>query len=175
MPQDRSVRERLTVPLWWWLVAIVLAFTLVVAVGAYTNEWFALATALLCLAGIGWGFTRYGSAVVGADEDGFTAGSSHIEWPWVTSVEALDAHRMRTLLGPAAKATAFQVTRPYVPTGVKVVLDDPADPHPYWVVSTRHPERVAAVAGAHLAAQAQPSGSTRRPDATVVPGNGATL
>ena len=26
---------------------------------------------------------------------------------------------------------------------VRVDLNDPADPHPYWLVSTRHPERLA--------------------------------
>jgi hypothetical protein len=31
-----------------------------------------------------------------------------------------------------------------VPGAVQVLLDDPADPTPYWLVSTRHPERLAA-------------------------------
>lgn len=56
----------------------------------------------------------------------------------------LDAAGKREILGPAAHPLAFVVQRPWIPGAVQVVLDDPADPTPYWVVSSRHPERLAA-------------------------------
>jgi hypothetical protein len=34
--------------------------------------------------------------------------------------------------------------RPYLSRAVRVEIDDPADPAPYWLLSTRHPERLAA-------------------------------
>jgi hypothetical protein len=37
------------------------------------------------------------------------------------------------------------VQRPWVRGAVQVVLDDPADPTPFWVVSTRDPVRLATV------------------------------
>jgi len=34
---------------------------------------------------------------------------------------------------------AFVVQRPWIKGAVQVLLDDPADPTPFWVVSSRHP------------------------------------
>ena len=42
-----------------------------------------------------------------------------------------------------ADPLAFVVQRPWVPGAVQIVLDDPADPTPFWVVSSRHPVRLA--------------------------------
>ena len=33
--------------------------------------------------------------------------------------------------------------RPYIRTAVEITLDDPEDPVPYWLVSTRHPQQLA--------------------------------
>ena len=33
--------------------------------------------------------------------------------------------------------------RPYVKTAVRVELTDPADPTPYWLLSSRHPQALA--------------------------------
>jgi Protein of unknown function (DUF3093) len=46
------------------------------------------------------------------------------------------------------------VVRGYIPTAVLLLLDDPTDDTPYWVVSTRHPDRLVAAlmaAGARAA------------------------
>ena len=45
-PAPSRYRERLTVPVGWWLVALAVAFTLVVAVWAYLNAWFGAAMAV---------------------------------------------------------------------------------------------------------------------------------
>ena len=45
--------------------------------------------------------------------------------------------------GPEADARAYLVLRPYVRTAVQVDLADPADPAPYWLISSRHPKRLA--------------------------------
>jgi len=54
----------------------------------------------------------------------------------------LDPAQKRAALGAQADPLAFVVLRPWIRGAVLVVLDDPADPTPYWVVSTRHPERL---------------------------------
>ena len=35
--------------------------------------------------------------------------------------------------------------RPYLKRAVRVEITDPADPAPYWLVSSRHPEELAQV------------------------------
>ena len=42
---------------------------------------------------------------------------------------------------------AFVAIRPWIGPGVQIILDDPDDPTPYWVVSTRHPRRLMAAMG----------------------------
>ena len=43
-----------------------------------------------------------------------------------------------------ADARAYLLLRPYRKKAVKVSLSDPADPTPYWLVSTRRPDALAA-------------------------------
>ena len=52
--------------------------------------------------------------------------------------------QQRIVLGPGADPRAFLFTRPFVGPVVRVDLRDPADPHPYWLVSTRRPGELAA-------------------------------
>jgi hypothetical protein len=59
-------------------------------------------------------------------------------------VEVIDVEARRDLLGPDADPLAFVVQRPWISGGVRIDLDDPADPSPYWYVSSRHPRRLAA-------------------------------
>ncbi len=50
--------------------------------------------------------------------------------------------------GVDADARAFLVTRPYLKRSVLVPVLDPDDRTPYWLISTRHPDRLAAALGA---------------------------
>lgn len=62
---------------------------------------------------------------------------------FVSDAIALDAVGRREVLGVGADPLAFVVQRPWVAGAVQIVLDDPDDPTPYWVVSSRHPVRLA--------------------------------
>jgi hypothetical protein len=42
--------------------------------------------------------------------------------------------------GRDADARAYLLLRPYLKRAVRVEITDPADPTPYWLVSTRHPK-----------------------------------
>ena len=46
--------------------------------------------------------------------------------------------------GVRLDARAYLLIRGWIPGLVRVELDDPDDPTPYWLVSTRHPVRLAA-------------------------------
>ena len=56
----------------------------------------------------------------------------------------LDADATRRLAGVEADARAYLLLRPYLKRAVRVEITDPADPAPYWLVSTRHPDELAA-------------------------------
>ena len=90
------------------------------------------------------GLASYGSARVEVSGAGLRAGRAHIEASFLGSAEALDAERTRRVAGPEADARAFLLLRPYLKRAVRVDITDPADPTPYWLVSSRRPDELAA-------------------------------
>ncbi|WP_432507678.1 DUF3093 domain-containing protein [Kineococcus arenarius] len=71
------------------------------------------------------------------------AGRARLPLRVVREVEVITPAQRRAALGPQLDARAHLAIRSWVPGAVRVHLDDPADPTPYWVVSTRHPQQLA--------------------------------
>lgn len=151
-PTTIAHQEWLRVPWWWWppvlAAAGLLATPLALAVpGPLRPVAFALPM-LAVAAGLWWlGRVRVAVAVP-EDSDGggveLLVDDARLPARFVAEVVPLDPAGRRELLGVAADPLAFVVQRPWVRPAVQVVLDDPADPTPYWLVSTRHPDRLAA-------------------------------
>ncbi|WP_323792212.1 DUF3093 domain-containing protein, partial [Nocardioides sp.] len=80
-------------------------------------------------------------------------GRAHIAGHHLGRVEALDAEQTRRTAGVDADARAYLVLRPYLRRAVRITIDDPQDPAPYWLVSTRHPEQLAAAIGSLTSAR----------------------
>lgn len=144
-PDPVTYRERLSVPFRWWVQGTMLVVTLwlalVVAVpGAIA--WPVTGGALLLLAAC---FLSYGAARVEVGEGELRAGRAHIAGSHLGSVEALDAEQTRRVAGVEADARAYLLLRPYLKRAVRVEITDPADPAPYWLVCTRHPDELAGV------------------------------
>jgi len=82
--------------------------------------------------------------VVAVGEGVLRAGRAHIPVHLLGDVEVLDAVGTRAALGPDLDARAYVCVRGWIRTAVKVELLDPRDPAPYWFVSTRRAEDLAA-------------------------------
>lgn len=54
------------------------------------------------------------------------------------------AEEMRVALGTELDARAYVCLRSWARTGLRVAVTDPADPTPYWLISTRRPDDLAA-------------------------------
>ncbi len=141
-------RERLAVPLRWWVQGTMLVATLWLALVVAVPGAVAWGVTGLMLALLAAGLRAYGSSriVVGGGE--LRVGRAHIEAHHLGTVEALDAEQTRRAAGVEADARAHLVLRPYLPRAVRVEITDPADPAPYWLVCTRHPEQLAGAVGA---------------------------
>ena len=70
-------------------------------------------------------------------------GRAVLDLAYVSAVRGLDPEATTRRTGPEADARAHLVLRPYAKEAVELTLDDPADPVPYWVVSTRRPTQLA--------------------------------
>lgn len=88
-------------------------------------------------------------SVTGGDEPELWVGEAHLPLRFIDHVDIIGKQDKRKALGPQLDPAAFLVHRGWVPTLVRVHLTDPDDPTPYWVISTRHPERLAAVLTPH--------------------------
>ncbi|HYN97471.1 MAG TPA: DUF3093 domain-containing protein [Pilimelia sp.] len=145
--------ERLGVPWWWWLAAVAVTAGLAAelwlgAIGA--RSWLPFAVLLPPVVGGMWWLGRIRVEVRDAE---LRVDDARLPTRFIADAVPLDAGGRRELLGPAAHPLAFVIQRPWIPGAVQVLLDDPADPTPYWVISSRRP---AALAAAILAARAHP-------------------
>jgi hypothetical protein len=136
-------RERLTVPVVWWVLAGLFALSVLLAVGAYLGPVWAVGTTAATLL-VAAAIFASASIVISVDTDQIRVGRSSIEHPYISGCRALNAEESRRRGGVEADARAHMVLRPYVKTAVEITLDDPDDSVPYWLVSTRHPQRLAA-------------------------------
>jgi hypothetical protein len=145
-----TYRERLTVPLMAWPIALACAAFLAAEVflGAPTPLiWVPYA---ILLPGTAAALLALGRIVVRVDAGELYVDDAHLPVSYVSEVNVLDANAKRALLGPVAQRYAFIVQRPWIVGAVRVVLNDPADPTPYWMISSRRP---AALAAAIIAAR----------------------
>jgi hypothetical protein len=136
--------ERLAVPLRWWVQGTMFVATLwlafVVAVPGVI-PWLVGGGALGLMIMV---FTAYGSVHLRVEDGFFVAGPAKIEARYLGEASALDQTQARAVAGPQADARAYLLLRPYALQAVKVAINDPDDPAPYWLVSTRHPTSLAA-------------------------------
>lgn len=144
MPGPAAYDERLLVPLRWWALGTMFAASLLLAFLVATPLWLALAATGVVVALLAALFVSYGSAVVCVRDGTLTAGRASIPVRQLGAVQALDPETTRLLLGRHADARAYLLVRPYLRRAVRVDVNDPADPAPYWLVATRHPDRLVA-------------------------------
>ncbi|MEN0104625.1 MAG: DUF3093 domain-containing protein [Curtobacterium sp.] len=82
--------------------------------------------------------------VIEVTETEFRAGRAHLPRPLVGEVAGYTGAEATTQRGPKLDARAWTLFRGYVKGVVKVEVLDDADPTPYWLVSVRNPQKVAA-------------------------------
>lgn len=138
----RQYRERLTAPVVWWVLAVLFALSCGVAVGFYLGPALGIGTGVLALV-LGVALLTSAGTRIEVDARRLRVGRAMIDFDYVAGSRVLDAAATARRTGPDADARAYLVLRPYAPTSVEVTLDDAADPAPYWLISTRHPQALA--------------------------------
>jgi len=137
--------ERLSVPLRWWVQGTMLVASLWLAMIVALPAAAAWAIAAVAMAGLGLGLLAYGAARVSVEGAELRAGRARIGALHLGTSRALDAEATRRISGIEADARAYLLLRPYLKRAVQVEITDPADPAPYWLISTRHPDELARV------------------------------
>jgi Protein of unknown function (DUF3093) len=139
-----SYRERLLVPVSYWLLTVPVVVTLGAEAYFFVDGWIpplviGLLAVIVCVFLVHWsGATiEVTGSVLRADKD--TLALSEAD-----RVVALDERQAAQLRGPRADPAAHLLLRPYLKRAVYIGLADPAKGAPYWLVATRHPEQLAA-------------------------------
>ena len=142
-PAHAGYTERLTLPWWLWPAGAGAAGLLATELwlgSTGIRAWLPFVVLLpLTAVGLGW----LGRIRIAVRDGELLVDDARLPVRFVADAIALDAAGRREVLGVGADPLAFVVQRPWVSGAVQVVLDDPADPTPYWVVSSRHPVRLA--------------------------------
>ncbi|WP_320064642.1 DUF3093 domain-containing protein [Micromonospora sp. RTGN7] len=136
--------ERLGLPWWLWLAGLTLGgfLALELWMGAEgARAWLPFVVLLPATVAALWWLGRIRVAVADGE---LRVDDARLPLRFVADAIPLDAAGRREVLGVGADPLAFVIQRPWIAGAVQVVLDDPADPTPFWVVSTRDPVRLAA-------------------------------
>ncbi len=139
-------RESLLPTAWIWLVVLLVAASLGLVFLRPLGTTVALATALAAMAGAAIGLLLTSARIEVADGE-LRAGHARIPLELLGRVAVVTPERMRALRGPEADARAYLCQRSWLPGGVVVEVTDPDDPTPYWLLSSRNPQRLAAALG----------------------------
>ncbi len=135
--------ERLWPSLGFWLVVPLAGAGVALSlwpVGAAVALSVAVVALVLCVAGL-----LQASPRVTVSDGELRAGRAHIPVSLLGPVAGFTGEEARQERGPRLDARAFLLIRGWVDPVVRVEVLDPQDPTPYWLVSTRHPDRLAQV------------------------------
>ena len=88
------------------------------------------------------GLLLLGSPLVEVTDTELVAGKARLPRSAIGAAEAFTREDARAQRGTELDARAWLAIRGWVDPVVKVTLDDPRDPAPYWLISTRRPREL---------------------------------
>jgi hypothetical protein len=137
-------RERLRVPLAWWLLAV----PTVLIIGATLYAGLAEPWPVIIMAGLTAVSVAFliaiGLATIEVRDGSLRAGKAALPLTTVTEVVTLDENQTVRLRGPRADPAAHLYSRPFLKESVYLAVA-PSGTAPYWLIGTRHPAELAAV------------------------------
>lgn len=138
-----TYQERLTPPPWAWIVVWLLVFVFAWAFKAGLG-WTAGGIVFI---GVGL-LATYGvyrsSPLIEVTTDELKVGKAHIGWFYTGRIATLDEQATHNARTTGVDPRAYHVIRPLTSNqAVTLELLDDEDPHPYWMISTRHPLELA--------------------------------
>jgi hypothetical protein len=149
-----SYRERLLVPVSYWLLAVPVVVTLGAEAYFFVDGFIPPLVIAALFAIVAAFLVHWSSATIEVAGGRLRAGKDSLALSGASEVIALDERQARALSGPRADPAAHLLLRPYLKRAVYVGLAGSAEGAraggaraggvPYWLVATRHPAELAA-------------------------------
>lgn len=133
-------RERLWPSPGVWALVPLMGLGAALTVLPVSAGWAVVAAVGVMAALVTWGVRS--SPVVAVDDGHLVAGRARVPLACLGEVGVWRGEDARRQRGPLLDARAHLLVRGWVGPVVTVQLTDPQDPTPYWVVSSRAPERL---------------------------------
>ncbi|PKV80809.1 DUF3093 domain-containing protein [Nocardia fluminea] len=151
-PGPSPYSERLWVPLWWWPVGFTIAGLLAAEIHMGAPGLRAWLPYLLLTPVPVWillWMSRHRLDVTVADDGTaeLRVDRAHLPVSFVARAVAVAPTAKSAALGRQLDPAAYVQHHAWIGPMALLVLDDPDDPTPYWLVSTRRPDRVLAALG----------------------------
>ncbi|KQB86523.1 DUF3093 domain-containing protein [Corynebacterium lowii] len=142
-------RERQWVPAYWWILAFGLVALLTAQIAHNRSTVWLIAPAIVFSLLAVWLLTWLSSTVIQVERDEhgvrwLLAGGAILPDNVVDRSLAVPATAKRNAMGLQLDPAAFVVSHGWVPEMVMIVLDDPEDPTPYWLIGSKNPEALLA-------------------------------
>ncbi len=143
-----TFRERLRTPYWWYVAAIGIACLLAGEFSVLLRGWLVYVPFVVVIALCMLVVLRLSSGSVSLTGNTLTAGDRSIDVARVSAAIRLSPTELRRLVGRHGDPAAYTFIRSWIGPGAQLVLEpavtDETDTVPYWVVTSRHPDRLLA-------------------------------
>ena len=133
---DTSFNDRSPWPIWLWVFLLFLSASLALAVWAALGTRWGAITMLVQLLGLIY-LSQITVLAVEVTVDQLRVGPASIDRKLLGNIDVLSSEQMRQLRGPLADPAGYMALRFWIATGVKIEINDPNDPTPYWLVSSK--------------------------------------
>jgi len=147
--------EKLRAPWWLWLVSYALCVAVGLALSPTNQVLFSIIAAVAAIIVTVLLVASAPSIIITPET--LQVGRARIERRFLGEATGYVGDGARYERGRGLNGLAFMSFRGWVDPVVKVAIEDPNDSTPYWLFSTRHPERVAAALGGAMSTQDVPS------------------
>jgi hypothetical protein len=139
-----SYRERLLVPVSYWLLTVPVVVTLGAEAYFFVDGIIPPLVIGALFAIVATFLVHWSTATIEVAGGVLRAGKDALALSDADEVVALDERQSTALRGPRADPAAHILLRPYLKRAVYISLADPGEGVPYWLVATRRPEELAA-------------------------------
>lgn len=139
-----SYRERLLVPVSYWLITVPVVVTLGAEAYFFVDGIIPPLVIIMLYLIVAAFLVNWSSATIEVTDGVLRAGRDTLRLSEADEVIALDDKQAMALRGPRADPAAHILLRPYLKRAVYVGLADPGQGVPYWLIATRHPAELAA-------------------------------
>ncbi len=135
--------ERINWPSWLWAFLAVMVGSMYLTIWAPFGHLSATVISLLIVISLIYTAKKTALEIVLINE-WLYIGDAKIQCKYIKKVSVLDKKQFIKLRGPDSDPAAFNATRFWVTSGVKIELNDKNDPTPYWLVSSKKARLLAA-------------------------------